>query len=136
MAVLQVQVETERNGTVAVRAKAAPGREMDSRPIAGFYVRRRFEGDVFKINDWKEFSPRWMEFVETPPNGWQEQIDAREQANDQALVRAEIENNRSPREQIMSQMFSMASLMGNQPVETINQATGKRGTLKLSEGAA
>lgn len=126
MAVLQVQVETERPGTVTVRAKAAPGREMDARPVAGFYVRRRYEGDTFKISDWKEFSPRWMEFVDDPPAEWLEKIKAREGEIELMAAKAEEENSLSPREQVMRQMLSMAQVAaGGGETQTINQSTGK-----------
>jgi len=127
MAVLQVLLETERPGTVAVRAKAAPGREMDAKPIAGFYVRRRFAGETFKINDWKEFSPRWMEFIDEPPAEWLTKIKAREGDIELMAQKAEEENALSPREQIMRQMLSMAQVAqgGGGETQTINQATGK-----------
>jgi len=125
MAVLQVQVETERPGTVTVRAKAAPGREMDARPIAGFYVRRRFEGETFKINDWHEFSPRWMEFVDDPPADWVEKIKAREGDIELKVQKAEEENALSPRDQIMRQMLSMAQMAQGGETQSINQATGR-----------
>lgn len=126
MAVLQVQVETERPGLVTVRAKAAPGREMDARPVAGFYVRRRFEGDTFKIGDWKDFSPRWMEFVDDPPAEWVERIKAREGDIELMAQKAEEENSLSPREQVMRQMLSMAQVAaGGGETQSINQATGR-----------
>ena len=125
MAVLRVQTETERPGIITVRAKAAPGREMDAKPVAGFFVRRRFEGDTFKINEWHEFSPRWMEFVDNPPQEWLDKINAREQNNQQIQTRAEAENAKTPETRIAETMFSMASVMRNQEGGTINQATGK-----------
>jgi hypothetical protein len=133
MAVLKVQVETEKPGTVLVRAKAAPGREGDSRPIAGFYVRRRYEGDTFKISEWHEFSPRWMEFIDTPPDGWIEKIQAREGSRDDLMAKAQVENSKTPEQRIAESMFSMASLMQQAPAEQINQSTGKRSTLSLNK---
>lgn len=124
MALLKVQVETERPGIVKVRAKAAPGREGDARPIAGFFVRRRYEGDEFMIADWKEFSPRWMEFVDTPPDGWVEKIKAREGDVDVMARKAEAENAKTPEQRIAAQMLSMANVL-NQEMGSINQATGK-----------
>jgi hypothetical protein len=126
MAVLQVQLETERAGTVTVRAKAAPGRESDAKAIAGFYVRRRYAGDTFKINSWREFSPRWMEFVDEPPAEWLTQIKAREGEIEVMAQKAEEENALSPRDQIMRQMLSMAQVAaGGGETHSINQATGK-----------
>lgn len=135
MAVLKVQVETEKPGIVLVRAKAAPGREGDSRPIAGFYVRRRYEGDTFKINEWHEFSPRWMEFVDQPPPDWLEKIEAREGSRDDLFAKAQIENAKTPEQKLAESMFSMASMMNAQPSAAINQSTGKRSTLGLNKGA-
>lgn len=125
MAVLRVQVETERPGIVKVRAKAAPGREMDARPVAGFFVRRRYEGDEFMINDWQEFSPRWMEFVDDPPPEWIEKIKAREGEIELVAKKAAEENALSPREQMLRQMLSMADVMRDRDERSINQATGK-----------
>lgn len=88
MALLQLQVETDRPGLVKVRAKAAAGREMDSRPLAGFYIRRRYEGDTFAINDWREFSPRWMEFIEEPPKEWLDAIEKREGVREIVMAEA------------------------------------------------
>lgn len=125
MAILKVQVETERPGIVTVRAKAAPGREMDARPIAGFFVRRRYAGDTFKINDWTEFSPRWMEFVDTPPEGWIERIKAREGNIELMAQRAEAENAKSAEQRVAEQMLSMAQIAKGGEEQLINQATGK-----------
>lgn len=125
MTVLRVQVETERPGIVTVRAKAAPGHESDARPIAGFFVRRRYEGDTFKINAWHEFSPRWMEFVDDPPADWIEKIKGREGDIELVARKAAEENALSPRDHLMRQMFSVAQLMSDPDVRTINQASGK-----------
>jgi hypothetical protein len=125
MALLRAQVETERPGIVTVRAKAAPGREMDARPIAGFFVRRRYEGDTFQINDWVEFSPRWMEFIDKPPDGWIEKIQEREKEQLDLMAKAEIENAKTPEQRMAEQFISMAQMASGGVVQTINQATGK-----------
>lgn len=127
MALLKVQVETERPGIVQVRAKAAPGREMDSKPVAGFFVRRRFEGDVFMIAEWHEFSPRWMEFVDPDkvPKDWIEKIESREGNRNFLIAQAERENAKSPRELMAEAFMSMAQAAGGGDVLTINQSTGK-----------
>lgn len=135
MALLKVQVETERPGIVTVRAKAAPGREMDSRPIAGFYVRRRYEGDEFKISTWQEFSPRWMEFVDTPPQDWLDNIKAREGERDDFMAKAAVENAKTPQQRLAETFLSMAQIAaGGGDGGTINQATGK--VTKSKQGGA
>lgn len=111
--VLRAQVETERPGTVKVRAKAAPGHELDARPIGGFYVRRRYEGDVFYIAKPEDFSPRWMEFVDQPPKDWLEKIGIREEQREAFMVRAAEENAKTPD----AAMFSMAEAGRAKPVE-------------------
>lgn len=139
MAVLKVQVETERDGIVRVRALAAPGREMDAKPVAGFFVRRRFEGDEFMLANWHEFSPRWMQFVDKPPQDWLDKINAREQNNLQVQTRSEAENAKTPEQRIAETMFSMASVMKDSDAGTINMASGKvtpPKTLSLNKGAA
>lgn len=69
----QVVVQTERDRSqtdVLVRAIADQSRMNDGRPVAGFYVRRRYHGDTFYIQKAEEFSARWMEFVGEPPAKW------------------------------------------------------------------
>lgn len=135
MALLQVQTETDRPGKVLVQAKPAPGREMDARPIGGFYIRRRYAGDQFRINDWTEFSPRWMEFIEEPPAEWKEKILAREGDIRLMAEKAAEENVLTPVDLMKREMFSMASMMRPQVEQTLNQATGKvsRETLSLGK---
>lgn len=73
MLAAQVKVETERassNNDVLVRAIAQPGRMNDGRPLAGFLLRRRYHGETFYIQNASEFSAKWMEFVDEPPEGW------------------------------------------------------------------
>lgn len=73
MQALQVRVETERapsTSDVLVRAIANESRINDGRPVAGFFVRRRYHGDTFNIQHPSEFSAAWMEFVEDPPEEW------------------------------------------------------------------
>ena len=125
MAVLRAQVETERPGIVTVRAKSAPGREMDARPIAGFFVRRRYEGEQFKISDWREFSPRWMEFIDTPPSDWLDNIKVTEGCREDFIAKAELENARSPRERMAEQVFSMLSMMKDREEKVLEHSTGR-----------
>jgi hypothetical protein len=126
MASLQVQVETERPGIVTVRAKPAPGREFDAKPIGGFYVRRRYAGDEFKIAKWQDFSPRWMEFVkpEEVPTDWIEAIKAREGAIEVFAQEAAEQDSLSPEERRKQELMSMADLARGGDKQTINQATG------------
>lgn len=73
----QVVVETERAATVhdvLVRALASTGKLNDGKPVAGFLLRRRYHGDVFALQHPKEFTPNWMEFVESPPESWVKEI--------------------------------------------------------------
>lgn len=124
MAVLRAQVETERPGIVTVRAICPAGKEGDARPVCGFFVRRRYPGDTFQINDWTEFSPVWMEFIDEPPAGWREKIDVKYKERKIAVAKAEAEDQLSPRERMQRDVFSMAELQKNQAELVINQATG------------
>jgi hypothetical protein len=76
--VVQVQTEVENpNGRIAVKAVAPAERMDDGRPVAGFYVRRRYHGDEFMIEKAADFSPKWMRFVDTPPEDWVTTIKSR-----------------------------------------------------------
>lgn len=140
--VLKVHVETERDGIVTVEAfseeavaGASPGVSgkvlADANKPAGFFVRRRYHGDRFKINDWKEFSPKWMRFVDTPPEGWIEQINAREGQRQSSLEAATVEQNKTPLQRIAeavrepSEVVSLAEYGKPADAGTINQATGR-----------
>lgn len=76
MQTLQVMTEIEKPGTVMVQAFSEKGFTRQNEAI-GFFVRRRRHGDKFMIADWKEFSPRWMKFVDSPPAEWAEKIEAK-----------------------------------------------------------
>lgn len=70
----QVQTVTEKPGLVRVVAFASRDRKDDAKPIAGFFVRRRYAGSDFLLAKPEEFSPRWMRFVEAPPKEWIEPV--------------------------------------------------------------
>lgn len=114
--VSQVIVETEKPGIVRVRAIASPDKQMDARPVAGFFVRRRYHGDIFAIAKWEEFSTRWMEFVDQPPQEWIEKIQAK-YGEIPELARAE-------QEEPEPKTFSMGEL-AKQPTATMNYSTGQ-----------
>ncbi len=107
--VLKVQLETDRPGLVPVRAKPAPGHELDGRPIGGFYIRRRWAGEQFAINDWREFSPRWMEFVDETavPKDWWDKLKIREEERAAFIAKAEDENKKTALDHMRDQTFSM-----------------------------
>lgn len=67
---VQVVTETEKPGLVMVRAVATGERAKDGRPVAGFFVRRRYDGDRFMIAKPEEFSANWMRFEDQPPKEW------------------------------------------------------------------
>jgi hypothetical protein len=76
MQTLQVMTEIEKPGIVTVQAFSEVGFERQNAAV-GFFVRRRRHGDQFKLANWKEFSPRWMKFVDEPPKEWREKIEAK-----------------------------------------------------------
>ena len=67
---VKVETEIEKPGTVMVRAVAHGEAINDGRPVAGFFVRRRYDGDRFLLASPDEFSPTWMRFEDTPPKEW------------------------------------------------------------------
>jgi hypothetical protein len=70
-ATVQVMTERPRTGNdVLVRAVANESQMSDGKPMAGFFIRRRYHGDTFYIRKASEFSARWMEFIDTPPDAW------------------------------------------------------------------
>jgi len=76
MQTLQVMTEVEKPGTVEVVAFSELGFTRQNQAV-GFFVRRRRHGDRFKLADWREFSPRWMKFVDEPPEDWRKNIEAK-----------------------------------------------------------
>ncbi len=129
---LTAQVEVERPGVVKVRARPPSGRENDSRPVCGFYVRRRYADDEFMIGSWADFSPRWMEFVnvEDVPADWLDKIEAREKERERVAADAMIENNLTPTQKMAAQLMSMAQVAnGGGEIGEINHSTGKVTTI-------
>ena len=133
-AVLRVQTETEKPGIVTVEAfcpgidnQAAlgnAGSHAVNGQTAGFLVRRRKHGERFKIADWREFSPRWMRFVDDPPKDWLKHIGVREEDRASVMAKADQENKLTPQELLMRQMFSMSQAM-NPTKATIEHSTGR-----------
>lgn len=74
---VQVQTEIEKPGFVMVCAIAHGERMNDGRPVAGFFVRRRYEGDRFMLADPSEFSPVWMRFEDPIPKEWEAPLKKR-----------------------------------------------------------
>lgn len=110
-------VEHERQGTVLVRAIPPSGRLNDARPVCGFDGRRRrYAGETFLISEAKEFSPRWMEFVDRagnvidPPAEWQAVIQARESALAQQIEQGRRENAQSVQQKQVANLVSMFQL--------------------------
>lgn len=111
----QVQVIDDVAGTVAVRAKPPGGRLNDAKPLCGFFgYRRRYEGDVFRIRTWQEFSPRWMEFVDKCPDDWKPHIEQREAALADFIEVAKRENVKTAQERQLTDVFSMFQLQQRQ----------------------
>lgn len=69
-----VKVETEKDGIILVEAVADEARMGDGRPVAGWFVRRRYHGERFLLEKPEEFSARWMRFVDVPPKDWVEAL--------------------------------------------------------------
>lgn len=98
-------------GIITVRAKAPGNRTNDAKPLAGFiYGRRRYAGETFRLNDWKQFSPRWMEFVDEPPADWLQNIQQRESTTLDYVAKAKAEESKSPAQRQFETMFSMLEM--------------------------
>jgi hypothetical protein len=116
-------------GGVRVRALAAKGHETDARPIAGFYVRRRYAGDEFEIPNWQTFSSNWMEFIEEPPKEWREKIEEREK---KVIEIAAAEANKTQVNPAEALMFAMSQMM-RQQAKTAGDFDASSGKFKSAE---
>lgn len=78
MQVLRVETVTEQPGICTVEAFRPAGMMEREGQMVGFFVRARHERDQFQIAKWEDFSPRWMKFVGSIPEGWEEKLQERE----------------------------------------------------------
>lgn len=124
--------ELPTQGGVLVRAKAAKGHEEDARPIGGFFIRRRYAGDTFRINDWKQFSANWMEFVDEPPQAWLEamKLDADKKA--ELMAKAQEEQRETPEQKLV---FAMSQLMARTAGRSPDEFDHSSGRFKDRKGA-
>jgi hypothetical protein len=118
----KAEVVTEKPGVVMVQAIATVERQNDGRPLAGFFVRRRYQGETFMIAEAKEFSPRWMRFVDEPPKEWHEDL--------KKILGGDIEDfmaeSEEPRRRTPEQPFSMTEVSQRARTnQDIDYATGK-----------
>lgn len=119
----RVEVQTEVDGgKVRVRAIAPNGRINDARPVAGFFIRRRYHGEEFLIASWDQFYPSWMEFVDQPPEEWKSKIQKAKDARDHSLEQIKA-HDQIMRER-MQQTVSMGELL-HQPGSQMDTATGQ-----------
>lgn len=92
-----VQVITENEnprGFVRVQAVAEDSKLGDGRPVAGYYYQRRYHGQTFLIERPEDFSPRWMRFVDEPPEDWVAKIKKITRVSDvKELMRAPTDPN-------------------------------------------
>lgn len=110
---------------VRVRCLAAKGHEGDARPISGFYIRRRYEGDEFLIPSWEMFSSNWMEFVDEPPAEWLEKLEERDQRKIEVAAKAAEQREPPSAEDLMFAMSQMvARSIGRNPNE-FDHSSGK-----------
>ncbi len=111
----QVVLETESRGRVTVRAKAPGNRANDAKPIAGFFgAKRYYAGQTFRINDWQQFSPRWMEFVDEPPAEWIAKIQEREKTTEVFVAKRKAEDSKTVQQRQFGAMFSMFQVQASQ----------------------
>jgi hypothetical protein len=113
----QVITETEKPGTVLVRAFANQDRMGDARPIAGFFVRRRYHGDTFLLARPEEFSPTWMRFVNDPPAEWADQLKKVAKAH-----KVDLEDFTKPAE---TEMFAMSQVSDRDRGAQMNYSNGR-----------
>lgn len=119
---------------VRVRAKAAKGHEEDARPIGGFFVRRRYAGDEFYINDWKQFSANWMEFVDEPPQAWLDamKVDAERKA-DLMAQQQQAEQKAADDKLVFAMSQLISRTMGRAPEEFDHSSGRFKGKQKSAE---
>ena|SRR5688572_6857687 len=125
----QVVVTSERQGTVLVRAKPLSGREGDAKPLCGFDgARRRYAGEIFRISVQEEFSPRWMDFVDSsgkvidPPEAWKEHVAKRTAELEELIVSSRTPQLEALRKQNteLAQQFSMAQVQARENGSKLN----------------
>lgn len=103
---------------VKVRAKATLERTGDAHPVAGFFVIRRYDGDEFHLNDWKQFSSRWMEFVDEPPQEWLDAMDLNEKEKAALMAKQrEEEKNSTGEAMVFAMSQALGRMMGRPPTE-------------------
>lgn len=129
MPVTQVETITEIKGAALVEAiKADTTMERDGQ-LVGFYVRGRRQGDQFEIARWEDFSPRWMRFVDVPPEGWVGKIEAREKLRGKIDALSLMAEPPSP--PARSEADAIAAFSQNPTVRTANDFNYGSGTLRL-----
>lgn len=114
-------------GIIRVRAVAPSDRKNDARPVAGFYVVRRYDGEVFSISDWKQFSRRWMEFIDEPPKEWLEALEIEEDKRAEVMAKAEAEAKVTPEERLV---FAMSQVLGMQTGKSPNAFDASNGKFR------
>lgn len=132
MQVLRVETVTEQPGICTVEAFRPAGMMEREGQMVGFFVRARHEGDRFQIAKWEEFSPRWMKFVGSIPEGWEEKLQERERLRGQIAELSIAEERATPTDKFLQVAQRAAgdaialSQVGNATESgTLNYATGK-----------
>lgn len=132
MQVLRVETVTEQPGICTVEAFRPAGMMEREGQMVGFFVRARHEKDQFQIAKWEEFSPRWMKFVGSIPEGWEEKIQERERLRGQIADLSLAEERATPADKIMQvaqhaagNAIALSQVGNTTDAGTLNYSTGK-----------
>jgi hypothetical protein len=127
----QINVISDVPGSVTVRAVAPTERMNDARPLAGFYIRRRYHNDEFALSDWRQFSKRWMEFVDEPPEDWVKAMELDEVQKAELMAKAIEEDKQAKAEPLM---FALSQMLGGMGVKKPGDFDYSSGRMKDPQG--
>lgn len=127
----ELSPQEARNG-VRVRAKAAKGHEGDARPVGGFFIKRRYEGDEFVITKPEQFSSVWMEFVDEPPKAWLNAMKVNEENKARLMAKAREDQANNAAE---SFMFAMSQVLARSQGRSPNDFDHSSGQFKQAPPA-
>lgn len=132
MQVLRVETVTEQPGVCTVEAFRPASMMEREGQMVGFFVRKRHRGDQFQIAKWEDFSPRWMKFVGSIPEGWEEKIKEREQLRGQIAELSIAEERATPTDKFTQvarhaagEAIALSQVGNATDAGTLNYATGK-----------
>lgn len=138
---VEVRTVIDLPGEVTVMAIAHKDRLLDAKPIAGHYLRRRYHGDRFQIQNADQFSPTWMRLVDEPPSDWLPTIKKKVESSIDPEIRAmelydlmaadNADQYLTPRQlaekkaRAMSRTFAPSELQDERPSKEMDYSNGQ-----------